>query len=63
MDGDAAGSDWVFACFWETTKHYMIKTTDSVNQTENPIPPAQYDETEEWVKDYIDQFGEEPSFF
>ena len=41
----------------------MIKSADSVNQTDNPIPPAQYDVTDEWVKDYIDQFGEEPSFF
>ncbi len=32
-------------------------------QEENPIPPAQYDETEEWVKEYIEQFGTEPSFF
>ena len=30
---------------------------------EHPISPAQYDEAEEWVKEYIDQFGEEPSFF
>ena len=34
-----------------------------MNQKENPIPPAQYDEMEEWVKEYIEQFGTEPSFF
>ncbi len=34
-----------------------------MNQKEFPIPPAQYDETEEWVKEYIEQFGTEPSFF
>jgi len=30
---------------------------------EKTLLPAQYDETEEWVKEYIDQFGTEPSFF
>ncbi len=25
--------------------------------------PASYDLDEEWVKEYIEQFGEEPSFF
>ena len=34
-----------------------------MKEKDNPSPPAQYDETEEWVKEYIDQFGEEPSFF
>lgn len=51
---------------WENCKapfeddNYRGKT---MKQNDNPIPPAQYDETEEWVKDYTDQFGEEPSFF
>ena len=30
---------------------------------EKTILPAQYDETEEWVKEYIEQFGAETSFF
>ena len=30
---------------------------------EKTILPAQYDETEEWVKEDIEQFGAEPSFF
>ena len=30
---------------------------------DDAILPAQYDETEEWVKEYIEQFGTEPSFF
>ena len=34
-----------------------------MSQKENPIPPAQYDETEEWGKEYMEQFGTEPSFF
>lgn len=27
------------------------------------IPAPQYGENEEWVQEYIEQFGEEPSFF
>ena len=43
-----------------------IETVDALTRKKekmSPIPPAQYDETEEWVQEYIDQFGEEPSFF
>lgn len=29
----------------------------------NPIPLAQYDDDEEWVQEYKEQFGEEPTFF
>lgn len=28
-----------------------------------PLPPPVYDVDEEWVQDYIEQFGTEPSFF
>ena len=35
----------------------------SKNDEEKPIPPATYDRDEKWVQDYIDQYGEEPSFF
>lgn len=27
------------------------------------ISPPSYDEKEQWVQEYIKQFGEEPSFF
>ena len=27
------------------------------------IPPASYSNDEEWVQEYVMQFGEEPSFF
>ncbi len=32
-------------------------------EEEKIIPPASYEEDEEWVKEYKEQFGEEPSFF
>lgn len=28
-----------------------------------PTPPASYEESEEWVQQYHEQFGIEPSFF
>ncbi len=30
---------------------------------QKPSQPPHYDKNEEWVKDYVKQFGEEPSFF
>lgn len=30
---------------------------------DNVLSPASYSLDEEWVKEYIEQFGEEPSFF
>ena len=30
---------------------------------ESKIPVASYDKNENWVKEYFEQFGREPSFF
>ena len=30
---------------------------------QEPIPAPKYNENEEWVQEYIEQFGTEPSFF
>ena len=38
-------------------------TLKSKDDEEKPIPPASYSKDEEWVQEYIRQFGEEPSFF
>ena len=38
--------------------------TDIQQQEEpDPIPAPRFDEDEDWVKDYKEQFGEEPTFF
>ncbi len=29
----------------------------------NQTPPPSYDKNEQWVQEYMEQFGEEPSFF
>ncbi len=34
-----------------------------MDKKQKPILTAQYDKNEPWVKEYIEQFGEEPSFF
>ena len=36
---------------------------ESKNREKKQIPPPSYRRDEEWVKEYIMQFGEEPSFF
>lgn len=38
-------------------------TFKSKNDEERHIQPATYGRNEEWVQEYIRQFGEEPSFF
>ena len=38
-------------------------TFKSKNDEEKHIPPASYSNDEEWVQEYIMQFGKEPSFF
>ncbi len=32
-------------------------------EKQEPISAPQYDGNEEWVQEYIEQFGAEPSFF
>ena len=34
-----------------------------MGKKKNTSQPPQYDKNEPWVKEYIEQFGEEPSFF
>ena len=43
-----------------------VKTQNDEQHSEKQpsfLPPAQYDESEQWVQEYIEQFGSEPSFF
>ena len=53
----------------EQINHKGVETEDaltrkkSMNQSENTMAPAHYSQEEEWVEEYINQFGEEPSFF
>lgn len=41
------------------------KQNDETASEERPSlrTPAQYDESEQWVQEYKEQFGTEPSFF
>ena len=36
---------------------------ENKDNEENKISPPYYGRDEEWVREYIEQFGEEPSFF
>ncbi len=40
----------------------MLKHQSDIENT-IIIESAQYETSEEWVKEYIEQFGEEPTFF
>ena len=40
-----------------------LKETRPSGGEKRMIPPASYDKDEDWVKEHIEQFGTEPSFF
>lgn len=43
-----------------------VKTQNNEQDSKNQpsfLPPAQYDKSEQWVQEYKEQFGTEPSFF
>lgn len=40
-----------------------IENTKVKEQESRKIPTATFSHDEAWVKEYIEQFGEEPSFF
>ena len=42
-----------------TTKNATIEGSETVTQVKVPT----YEKDEDWVKNYISQFGTEPSFF
>lgn len=52
-----------------TTYHRVIKRGIIADQdisfvdVHKPIPPAFYEDNEEWVQQYREQFGTEPAFF